>query len=201
MSSKPSSAERRAAGGEEGEDGRRRRSGERAGKGREDKQGKPLVRQGSFTIDRPSGNVPLELIPRIGQQGGAAGPRRGSSGSLDTSALLKDTQAVMAFLEAKLRDDPPAEGEVSPESDIDTASTVSQAAGEAERKATPKRRTLSSLHREKSTAGSAAKAAPPPTPTPASAWRGRPSSAPPRAGRSPDAPPSRATAAASPRWT
>ncbi|XP_035261939.1 centrosomal protein of 170 kDa-like isoform X2 [Anguilla anguilla] len=158
MSSKPSSGRAAGGGGEKRvEDGRRRRSGERAGKGREDKQGKPLVRQGSFTIDRPSGNVPLELIPRIGQQGGAAGPRRGSSGSLDTSALLKDTQAVMAFLEAKLRDDPPAEGEVSPESDIDTASTVSQAAGEAERKATPKRRTLSSLHREKSSAGSAAK--------------------------------------------
>ncbi|KAJ8264248.1 hypothetical protein GJAV_G00146960 [Gymnothorax javanicus] len=123
-----------------GEDGgRRRRSGERGTKE------KPLVRQGSFTIDRPSANVPQELIPRISHQGGAAV----QAGTLDTATLLKDTQAVMAFLEAKLREEPN-----SPESDIDTESTVSQAAGEkAERKAsTPKRRTLSSLHREKSAA-------------------------------------------------
>ncbi|KAJ8366070.1 hypothetical protein SKAU_G00149010 [Synaphobranchus kaupii] len=158
VSSKPSSGRVSGGGGEKrGEEGRRRRSAERGGaKAAEERQGKPLVRQGSFTIERPSANVPLELIPRIGQQGGAvgrAGVRRGSSGSLDTSTLLKDTQAVMAFLEAKLRDEP----SVSPESDIDTASTVSQAAGEAERKATPKRRTLSSLHREKSASGSAAK--------------------------------------------
>ncbi|KAI1897009.1 hypothetical protein AGOR_G00100790 [Albula goreensis] len=142
----------------------KQRKGTERGNGKEgaEKGGKPLVRQGSFTIDKPSANVPLELIPRIGQSGGALQPRRDSAGSLDTATLLQDTQAVMAFLEAKLRDDPPSyplEDSLSPESDIDTASTVSQAAGEAERKAPPKRRTLSSMHREKGTISSAAKVA------------------------------------------
>ncbi|XP_036384027.1 centrosomal protein of 170 kDa-like isoform X3 [Megalops cyprinoides] len=135
-----------------------------------EKSSKPLVRQGSFTIEKPSANVPIELIPRINKQAGTsalAHGRRDSAGSIDTATLLKDTEAVMAFLEAKLRDegrqepaDPPSypmEDSISPESDIDTASTVSQAAGEGDRKAPLKRRTLSSLHKEKSAGSSAAK--------------------------------------------
>lgn len=162
---------------------RRKRS--EVGEGGE-KCSKTLVRQGSFTIDKPSGSVPAELIPRI-QRGGAGGTggreRSDSVGSMDTATLLKDTEAVMAFLEAKLRDEskidqksgsgkkggkivqgfgsgfPVRTDSVSPESDVDTASTASHAAGEAERRAgaEQKRRSLSSMHREKSNMSTASK--------------------------------------------
>ncbi|XP_076016427.1 centrosomal protein of 170 kDa isoform X1 [Genypterus blacodes] len=160
---------------------RRKRSEERKGAGGGgggeggDKSGKPLVRQGSFTIDKPSANVPTELIPRINR---GERERSDSVGSMDTATLLKDTEAVMAFLEAKLRDEnkldkrssktassshgsvyPPLND--SPESDVDT-STASQIAGEAERKALggvgQKRRSLSSMHREKSNMSTSSKA-------------------------------------------
>ncbi|XP_078144875.1 centrosomal protein of 170 kDa [Centroberyx gerrardi] len=168
--SSPSKPSLRTSGSAE----RRKRSEERkegggGGEGGE-KSGKPLVRQGSFTIEKPSANVPAELIPRI-NRGGSGRERSDSVGSMDTATLLKDTEAVMAFLEAKLRDEnkldqkssknnatgsgyPPRTGSISPESDVDTASTASQVAGEAERKAAAgslqKRRSLSSMHREKS---------------------------------------------------
>ncbi|XP_070712340.1 centrosomal protein of 170 kDa-like, partial [Pempheris klunzingeri] len=166
--SSPSKAPLRTSGSAE----RRKRSEERkaggAGEGGE-KSGKPLVRQGSFTIEKPSTNVPAELIPRI-NRGSNGRERSDSVGSMDTATLLKDTEAVMAFLEAKLRDEnkldqksskttqgsgfPPRTGSISPESDVDTASTASHVAGEAERKASAggeqKRRSLSSMHREKS---------------------------------------------------
>lgn len=148
------------------EDSRRRRSEDKSKGSDSERSGKPLVRQGSFTIEKPSGNVPIELIPRINRQNGGR-ERSDSVGSMDTATLLKDTEAVMAFLEAKLRDEkkldpvtqsscPPA-CPLSPESDIDTASTVSQAAAEADRKAVQKRRSLSSLYREKSNASTTSK--------------------------------------------
>ncbi|KAK0140628.1 Centrosomal protein [Merluccius polli] len=175
---------------------RRKRSEERKGggggggggaEGGEMKSGKPLVRQGSFTIEKPSANVPTELIPRINRGGAnraAAGRERSdSAGSMDTATLLKDTEAVMAFLEAKLRDESKLDpkgaktgdpskakasalhasrtGSISPESDVDTASTASQAAGEAERRALAgvqkQRRSLSSMHREKSNMSASSK--------------------------------------------
>lgn len=161
-----------------------RRNRSEVGEGGE-KCGKPLVRQGSFTIDKPSGSVPAELIPRIQRGGGGGGRERSDSvGSMDTATLLKDTEAVMAFLEAKLRDESKIEQKsgggkksgkgvqgfgsgfpvrtesVSPESDVDTASTASHAAGEAERRAgaggEQKRRSFSSMHREKSNMSTAA---------------------------------------------
>lgn len=163
---------------------RRKRSEERKGGGAQEggeKSGKPLVRQGSFTIEKPSANVPAELIPRI-NRGSGGRERSDSVGSMDTATLLKDTEAVMAFLEAKLRDEnkldqkssktgitiqgsgsgyPPRTGSISPESDVDTASTASHVAGEAERKASgggeQKRRSLSSMHREKSNMSTASK--------------------------------------------
>ncbi|XP_035256857.1 centrosomal protein of 170 kDa-like isoform X2 [Anguilla anguilla] len=120
----------------------------------EEEEKKPLVRQGSFTVEKPSAHVPQELIPRIAQ--GPAPPARqrsDSGGSLDTVALLRDTEAVMAFLEARLRD----EGEPTPPGPADRPppaadAASSQAARDAERKSAPKRRTLSSLHKEKSAA-------------------------------------------------
>uniref|UniRef100_A0A096MGI3 Centrosomal protein 170Aa n=1 Tax=Poecilia formosa TaxID=48698 RepID=A0A096MGI3_POEFO len=153
---------------------RRKRSeesnGGEAGEGGE-KSGKALVRQGSFTIEKPSSNVPPELIPRI-NRGNNERERSDSVGSMDTATLLKDTEAVMAFLEAKLRDEnkldqksiktPPSASiglaartdSISPESDVDTASTASHAAAEAGGKTAvggvQKRKSLSSMHREKS---------------------------------------------------
>uniref|UniRef100_A0A3P9JKG0 Centrosomal protein 170Aa n=1 Tax=Oryzias latipes TaxID=8090 RepID=A0A3P9JKG0_ORYLA len=172
--SSPSKSPFRSCGGTE----RRKRSEERDGGGggggeeEGEKSGKPLVRQGSFTIEKPSSNVNAELIPRINRS--TSGRERSDSvGSMDTATLLKDTEAVMAFLEAKLRDEnklsqkstkvgvtiqasglPSRTDCISPESDVDTASTASHAAGEAEGKAAAggvqKRRSLSSMHREKS---------------------------------------------------
>ncbi|XP_030011986.1 centrosomal protein of 170 kDa isoform X5 [Sphaeramia orbicularis] len=175
--SSPSKPPQRTAGSTE----RRKRSEEKKGGSGEtgEKSGKPLVRQGSFTIEKPSGNVPAELIPRI-NRGGNGRERSDSVGSMDTATLLKDTEAVMAFLEAKLRDEnkldqkssktgitsqgsgfPTRTDSISPESDVDTASTASQVAGEAERKATAgsgqKRRSFSSMHREKSNMSTASK--------------------------------------------
>ncbi|XP_059214780.1 centrosomal protein of 170 kDa isoform X2 [Centropristis striata] len=168
--SSPSKAPVRSSGSTE----RRKRSEERKGGGGSgeggDKSGKPLVRQGSFTIEKPSANVPAELIPRI-NRGSNGRERSDSVGSMDTATLLKDTEAVMAFLEAKLRDEnkldqkssktgiPPRTDSISPESDVDTASTASHVAVEAERKAggEQKRRSFSSMHREKSNMSTASK--------------------------------------------
>ncbi|XP_064789461.1 centrosomal protein of 170 kDa-like [Oncorhynchus masou masou] len=152
---------------------RRRRAEDRiqhhsnGGGDRGEKSGsKPLVRQGSFTIEKPSGVVPIELIPRIKGDAGVLGREHSDSvGSMDTATLLKDTEAVMAFLEAKLRaenklDRANRAGFFSPESDVDTASTYNQAAGEGEKKpAHQKRRSLSSLYKEKSNLGSTSKTA------------------------------------------
>ncbi|XP_018415047.1 PREDICTED: centrosomal protein of 170 kDa [Nanorana parkeri] len=143
---------------------------------------RPLVRQGSFTIDKPSSNVPIELIPHINKQPvlspnfpfTSVSSVRGRSdsvdtdSSMDTTLLLKDTEAVMAFLEAKLRedskidDDPQTpsynqENSISPESDVDTASTISFVANDADRKCPQKRKTLTSLHKDKSSTSSPSK--------------------------------------------
>ncbi|XP_073527641.1 centrosomal protein of 170 kDa isoform X3 [Phyllobates terribilis] len=132
---------------------------------------KPLVRQGSFTIDKPSSNVPIELIPHISKQPAgspvysSANIRERSNSvdtdsSLDTTLLLKDTEAVMAFLEARLRDESKPDDEpktpsytqensISPESDVDTASTISIIVGDSEKKCSQKRKSLSSVQKEK----------------------------------------------------
>ncbi|KAM4042767.1 centrosomal protein of 170 kDa isoform 6-T6 [Anomaloglossus baeobatrachus] len=133
---------------------------------------KPLVRQGSFTIDKPSSNVPIELIPHISKQptgspvfSSANNIRERSDSvdtdsSLDTTLLLKDTEAVMAFLEARLRDESKPDDEpktpsytqensISPESDVDTASTISIIVGDSNKKCSQKRKSLSSVQKEK----------------------------------------------------
>ncbi|XP_077093403.1 centrosomal protein of 170 kDa isoform X6 [Siphateles boraxobius] len=156
---KQSSARPLGSGERTPEESRRRRSEDKSKGSDSERSGKALVRQGSFTIEKPSGNVPIELIPHINRQNGGR-ERSDSVGSMDTATLLKDTEAVMAFLEAKLRDEKklePAACPLSPESDIDTASTVSQAAAEADRKAVQKRRSLSTLYREKSNASATSK--------------------------------------------
>ncbi|TRY72968.1 hypothetical protein DNTS_003528 [Danionella cerebrum] len=127
---------------EKKQDGRRRKCDEER-----EKSGKPLLRQESFTVERPGANVPLELIPCI--DGSRATTKHREMGvineSLDAATLQKDSEAVAVFLETTLSDlaDPPSyslEGSVSPESDIDTTSTVSQAGGNNIRKTAPKKR-------------------------------------------------------------
>ncbi|KAM5164403.1 centrosomal protein of 170 kDa [Mantella aurantiaca] len=143
---------------------------------------KPLVRQGSFTIDKPSSNVPIELIPHINKQPVLSPTfpftsmnnvrQRSDSvdtdSSMDTTLLLKDTEAVMAFLEAKLRDDSKTdddpktpsythENSISPESDVDTASTISFVTNDTDKKCPQKKKTLSSLHKDKSSTSSPSK--------------------------------------------
>ncbi|KAL0190355.1 hypothetical protein M9458_013053, partial [Cirrhinus mrigala] len=132
------------------DDGRRK-------KGDEDREktGKPLLRQESFTVERPSVNVPLELIPCIDGPSASTQPREMGviNEGIDAATILKDSEAVAAFLETTLSDlaDPPSyslEGSVSPESDIDTTSTVSQAGGEGGRKTAQRKRSAGGPGRE-----------------------------------------------------
>lgn len=123
-----------------------RAAGERGPEDPQAEEKKPLVRQGSFTVEKPSTHVPQDLIPRIAQSPAPpARPRSDSAGSLDTVALLRDTEAVMAFLEARLRDGG------GPET-ASTAAAGAPPAADAERKSAPKRRALGSLHKDKAAA-------------------------------------------------
>ncbi|XP_051003910.1 centrosomal protein of 170 kDa isoform X3 [Acomys russatus] len=145
---------------------------------------KSLVRQGSFTIDKPSSNIPIELIPHINKQNSSAptslalasasrlrerSDSLDTDSSMDTTLILKDTEAVMAFLEAKLREDNNKTDEgpdtpsynrdnsISPESDVDTASTISLVTGETERKSTQKRKSFTSLYKDRCSTSSPSK--------------------------------------------
>ncbi|NXH48649.1 CE170 protein, partial [Dicaeum eximium] len=148
--------------------------------GEKKESSKPLVRQGSFTIDKPSTNIPIELIPHINKQGVSAAPlvsanrlrdrsdSMDTDSSIDTTLILKDTEAVMAFLEAKLREenktdegpDTPSynrDNSISPESDVDTASTISLVTGDSERKSTQKRKSFTNLYKDRCSTGSPSK--------------------------------------------
>lgn len=119
--------------------------------------GKPLLRQESFTVEKPSSNVPIELIPRIDSY---TSTRNNKDSGIDSATLQKDSEAVAAFLETTVSDqgDPPSqsiEGSMSPESDVDTTSTVSQADGA--RKVVQKRRALAGQQKERTVACSSGK--------------------------------------------
>ncbi|NXY88819.1 CE170 protein, partial [Alcedo cyanopectus] len=149
-------------------------------RGEKKESSKPLVRQGSFTIDKPSTNIPIELIPHINKQSGSAAPlvsanrirdrsdSMDTDSSLDTTLILKDTEAVMAFLEAKLREENKTDegpetpsynrdNSISPESDVDTASTISLVTGDAERKSTQKRKSFTTLYKDRCSSASPSK--------------------------------------------
>lgn len=133
---------------------RRKREEEKAREG----SGKPLFRQESFTVEKPSANVPIELIPRI--DGLARSTAQHRESGVDSATIQKDSEAVAAFLETTVSDqgDPPSqsiEGSLSPESDVDTTSTVSQAGGT--RKVVQKRRTLAAQQKEKTIVCSSSK--------------------------------------------
>ncbi|XP_068271543.1 centrosomal protein of 170 kDa isoform X1 [Nyctibius grandis] len=150
----------------------------KASAGEKKESSKPLVRQGSFTIDKPSTNIPIELIPHINKQSGSAAPSANrihdrsdsmdTDSSLDTTLILKDTEAVMAFLEAKLREENKTDeghetpsynrdNSISPESDVDTASTISLVTGDTERKSTQKRKSFTTLYKDRCSSGSPSK--------------------------------------------
>ncbi|KAM7418662.1 hypothetical protein PAMA_015999 [Pampus argenteus] len=137
------------------EEARRRKKEEE--KARES-SGKPLLRQESFTVEKPSSNVPIELIPRIDGLTGSRSQSR--EAGIDSATMQKDSEAVAAFLETTVSDqgDPPSqsiEGSMSPESDVDTTSTVSQADGA--RKVVQKRRMLAGQQKEKTVVCSSSK--------------------------------------------
>ncbi|KFO93252.1 Centrosomal protein of 170 kDa, partial [Buceros rhinoceros silvestris] len=152
----------------------------KASGGEKKESSKPLVRQGSFTIDKPSTNIPIELIPHINKQSGSPAPLASANrirdrsdsmdtdSSLDTTLILKDTEAVMAFLEAKLREENKTDegpetpsynrdNSISPESDVDTASTISLVTGDSERKSTQKRKSFTTLYKDRCSSGSPSK--------------------------------------------
>ncbi|XP_035756160.1 centrosomal protein of 170 kDa isoform X4 [Egretta garzetta] len=152
----------------------------KASGGEKKESSKPLVRQGSFTIDKPSTNIPIELIPHINKQSASAAPLASANrirdrsdsmdtdSSLDTTLILKDTEAVMAFLEAKLREENKTDegpetpsynrdNSISPESDVDTASTISLVTGDTERKSTQKRKSFTTLYKDRCSSGSPSK--------------------------------------------
>ncbi|XP_008067182.1 centrosomal protein of 170 kDa isoform X1 [Carlito syrichta] len=144
---------------------------------------KSLVRQGSFTIEKPTPNIPIELIPHINKQTSSTpstlaltsasrirerSESLDTDSSMDTTLILKDTEAVMAFLEAKLREDNKTDegpdtpsynrdNSISPESDVDTASTISLVTGETERKSTQKRKSFTSLYKDRCSTSSPSK--------------------------------------------
>ncbi|XP_035515367.1 centrosomal protein of 170 kDa [Morone saxatilis] len=137
------------------EEARRRKKEEE--KARES-SGKPLLRQESFTVEKPSSNVPIELIPRI--DGLTRSRTQSREAGIDSATIQKDSEAVAAFLETTVSDqgDPPSqsiEGSMSPESDVDTTSTVSQADGA--KKVVQKRRTLAAQQKERTIVCSSSK--------------------------------------------
>ncbi|XP_056624594.1 centrosomal protein of 170 kDa protein B isoform X3 [Triplophysa dalaica] len=95
-----------------------------------------LFRQESYTKERPSNDIPLSRLPHISSQasineGETLEAFKGVTGQ-DTQSYLKDTEDVLAVLEAKfmeqrqgvnVRTNP--EDSPSEESDVDTSSTVS----------------------------------------------------------------------------
>ncbi|XP_007549265.1 centrosomal protein of 170 kDa protein B isoform X1 [Poecilia formosa] len=115
-----------------------------------------LIRQESFTKERPS-NPRLPNISSLPvQREPGAGIFQGS-GSQDTHAYLKQTEDVLAVLEAKLQTGPPVTtpspimDSLSGDSDVDTSSTVSQHSNKIKTHTFIKKASAGNLHRDKIT--------------------------------------------------
>lgn len=117
----------------------------------------PLIRQESFTKERPSN----ARLPNISSEP----PQRDPDPSLfqgsckqDTQSYLKQTEDVLAVLEAKLQAGQPASTQsaiidsLSGESDVDTSSTVSQHSNKTKPNTLTKKPSISNFHRERSSA-------------------------------------------------
>ncbi|XP_068577698.1 centrosomal protein of 170 kDa protein B isoform X2 [Cebidichthys violaceus] len=113
-----------------------------------------LFRQESFTKERPS-NARLPNISSLQvQRGMEPGSFQGACFQ-DTHSYLKETEDVLAVLEAKLQagtTPSPITDSLSAESDVDTSSTVSQHSNQTRPNILPKTPSVSGFHREKSSA-------------------------------------------------
>ncbi|XP_042335385.1 centrosomal protein of 170 kDa protein B isoform X2 [Sceloporus undulatus] len=128
-----------------------------------------FVRQESFTKEKSSSSVPQNRLPHISSHPllkdlDVARANR-MDYNQDTHLLLKDTETALAALEAKIlcqthQLDAPEntlgqlEDSLSGESDVDTASTVSLVSGKNLPSQPPKRKPVTSLQKEKSSAPS-----------------------------------------------
>ncbi|XP_036981283.1 centrosomal protein of 170 kDa protein B isoform X4 [Acanthopagrus latus] len=115
----------------------------------------PLIRQESFTKERPSNarlpNITSQPVQR------ETDPESGSCNQ-DTHSFLKETEDVLAVLEAKLQagqsgpTPSPIADSLSGESDVDTSSTVSQQSSKTRQNTGTKKPYVSGLQREYSSA-------------------------------------------------
>ncbi|CAI5696873.1 unnamed protein product [Oreochromis niloticus] len=120
----------------------------------EGKEASPLIRQESFTKERPSSTrlpnissqpAQRDLNPELLQR----------ANSQDTHSFLKETEDVLAVLEAKLQagqtnTPSPVMDSLSGESDVDTSSTVSQHSSKTKPSTLTKKVSVSGLQRDRS---------------------------------------------------
>ncbi|XP_058470917.1 centrosomal protein of 170 kDa protein B isoform X2 [Solea solea] len=113
-----------------------------------------LIRQESFTKERPSN----ARLPNISSQPSKKDPDLDLSSTQDTHSYLKETEDVLAVLEAKLQagqsatTPSPIMDSLSAESDVDTSSSVSQHSSKTKPNTLTKKPSVSGLHREMSSA-------------------------------------------------
>ncbi|KAM4521448.1 centrosomal protein of 170 kDa protein B isoform 1-T1 [Odontesthes bonariensis] len=124
-----------------------------------------FVRQESFTKDRPSDTVQRKKLPHISSHPSIRDMEQRSENMLDTQSLFQESEGTLSSLDTKF----PSSGSgrsskkgggssshvddsLSGESDVDTASTVSQVSSKNApvSSACKKRGTISSLQKEKS---------------------------------------------------
>ncbi|XP_029316034.1 centrosomal protein of 170 kDa protein B isoform X2 [Cottoperca gobio] len=117
----------------------------------------PLIRQESFTKERPS-NARLPNISSLSVQRGLDSESFQGAHNQDTHSYLKDTEDVLAVLEAKLQagqsEKTPSSvmDSLSADSDVDTSSTVSQHSNKTRPNVLTNKPSVSGLHRERSSA-------------------------------------------------
>ncbi|CAJ1073807.1 centrosomal protein of 170 kDa protein B isoform X2 [Xyrichtys novacula] len=117
----------------------------------------PLIRQESFTKERPSN----ARLPNISSKPVQRDPEPESfqgESNQDTHSFLKETEDVLAVLEAKLQSGQsektpsPIPDSFSGESDVDTSSTISQQSNKTRPNTLTKKPSITGLHRETSSA-------------------------------------------------
>nr|XP_033498483.1 centrosomal protein of 170 kDa protein B isoform X1 [Epinephelus lanceolatus] len=116
-----------------------------------------LIRQESFTKERPS-NARLPNISSLPVQRGPDIESFQGVCNQDTRSFLKETEDVLAVLEAKLqagqseKTPSPIMDSLSAESDVDTSSTVSQHSNKTRPNTVSKKPSVSGFNRERSSA-------------------------------------------------
>lgn len=114
-----------------------------------------LIRQESFTKERPS-NARLPNITSLPIQRDPEPESFQGTCNQDTHSYLKETEDVLAALEAKLQagqsETAPVVDSLSGESDVDTSSSISQQSSKARASTMANKAPVIGLHREKSSA-------------------------------------------------